>query len=146
MQRSQSHDLTTARSYYTVLALAFDSKSKRLTFVSDEGAIAVWDLVTRQELFSFGIGELERRGALPSHTGMSADGTWYAVGGARAVTVWEMADRKLLLTLPVERGGTWSVAWSPNRERLAVGTSDGGLVLWDLPKIGAQLAEIGLGW
>jgi hypothetical protein len=29
---------------------------------------------------------------------------------------------------------------------LAVGTSSGNVVIWNLPKVNAQLAEIGLGW
>jgi hypothetical protein len=35
---------------------------------------------------------------------------------------------------------------SPNRERLAVGTSDDGLEIWNLPEINAKLTAIGLGW
>jgi hypothetical protein len=38
------------------------------------------------------------------------------------------------------------LAWSPNKELLAVGSEHGGIALWNLPKIKAQLAEIGLGW
>jgi hypothetical protein len=32
------------------------------------------------------------------------------------------------------------------KEYLAVGTAEGGLVLWNLPAMRSQLAEIGLGW
>jgi hypothetical protein len=57
-----------------------------------------------------------------------------------------MMARKLLVALPEKRGPIYSLAWSPNRELLAVGTSDGGLVIWNLPKVKARLAEIGLDW
>jgi WD40 repeat protein len=142
---SQAHPLSTAKPYYHALALGFYPDSKHVAFVSDKKAIAVWDVNTKREAFSFGEGELERRGGLVPHTRLSADGAWYAVGG-RAVTVWDMAAKKLLVTLPEERGAIWGIDWSPNRELLAVGTSSGNVVIWNLPKVNAQLAEIGLGW
>jgi WD40 repeat protein/serine/threonine protein kinase len=145
LRRSQAHTLSTARTEFYVLALAFYPDSKHLAFVSDKKAIAVWDANTKQEAYSFGEGELERRGALLPHTRLSADGAWYVVAG-RAATVWDMAAKKLLVALPEERGAIWSVAWSPNGERLAVGTADGDLVIWNLPKVNAKLAEIGLNW
>jgi hypothetical protein len=131
--------------FQTILALGFHADSKHLTFVNNKGAIAVWDVTTGQEAYSFAQGELDRRGALVPHTRLSADGVWYAVGG-RNPTIWDMEAKKLLLALPEERSAVWCVGWSPNRELLAVGTSDGGLVIWNLPKVKAQLAEIGLGW
>jgi hypothetical protein len=39
-----------------------------------------------------------------------------------------------------------SVGWNPNPELLAGATSEGRLEIWNLPKINAQLTEIGLGW
>jgi serine/threonine protein kinase/WD40 repeat protein len=142
---SQAHSLSMAQPYYHALALSFYPDSKHVAFVNGKKAIAVWDVTTRREAFSFGEGELERRGGLIPHTRLSADGAWYAVGG-RAVTVWDMAAKKLLVTLPEERGAIWGIDWSPNRELLAVGTSSGNVVIWNLSKVNAQLAEIGLGW
>jgi hypothetical protein len=40
----------------------------------------------------------------------------------------------------------WSLGWSPDGERLAVGLAEGGLVLWNVPKIQAELTRIGLAW
>jgi WD40 repeat protein len=40
----------------------------------------------------------------------------------------------------------WCFAWSPDKRFLAIGSSDGSLVIWNTPKIRAQLAEIGLDW
>jgi hypothetical protein len=40
---------------------------------------------------------------------------------------------------------TRSHAWNPNRELLAVGSWDGGPVIWNLSKFKDQLDEIGLG-
>ncbi len=38
------------------------------------------------------------------------------------------------------------MAVSPDGERLAVGLADGGLAIWNVPKIQAQLDWIGLAW
>jgi WD40 repeat protein len=47
---------------------------------------------------------------------LSSDGAWLAAGGSKAVTIWDMNKRQLVLALPEERGTVWSLAWSPNRE------------------------------
>jgi hypothetical protein len=52
----------------------------------------------------------------------------------------------VLLALPQESSTVWARAWSPNRELLAVSSSDGGPVIWDLRKIRARLGELGLDW
>jgi WD40 repeat protein len=104
----------------------------------------VWDATTGQVTTNFGKTELLRGASI--HTALSPDGAWLAVGGSKAVTVWDLNKRELVLTLPEERGTVWSLAWSPDKNLLAVGSSDGGLVLWDLPRIKAELSGIGLGW
>jgi WD40 repeat protein len=75
----------------------------------------------------------------------TADGSWIALS-ARSVTVWEVARGELLLALPEELTAVYCIAWSPDGRRLAVGTSDGSLSIWDIPTIRTQLAEIGLDW
>ena len=57
-----------------------------------------------------------------------------------------MCRRELLLALPEEHGNNWGLAWSPDRELLAAGFSDGSLVLWNIPRVRAKLAQIGLDW
>ena len=66
--------------------------------------------------------------------------------GGPGVKIWDWASRNLLLALPEETGTPWCLAWSPGGDRLAVGSSDGGLVIWDVPRIRSQLADIGLDW
>jgi WD40 repeat protein len=51
-----------------------------------------------------------------------------------------------VFSLPQESGPIWSLAWSPDGERLAVGLSDGGLEIWNVARIQAELAGIGLVW
>jgi WD40 repeat protein len=132
-----------ARSRYVMKGLGFFPDSKYLAFVSDQLAIAVWDVTTRRELASFG--ELMQRGLESPTTHLSADGALYAVAD-QTVTIWDMKARKLLLALSPERGAVCSVGWSPDRDLLAVGGADGVLEIWNLAKVNAKLAEIGLGW
>jgi WD40 repeat protein/serine/threonine protein kinase len=127
-------------------ALSFSPDSRHLVFVNQQRAIEAWNVATGQPAASFGGGELRQWNTT---TALSADGAWFAVADGRSALVWDMASRKQLLELPEERGtnGTiWSLAWSPDRTRLAVGSSDGGLVIWNIPKIREQLAALGLDW
>jgi hypothetical protein len=57
-----------------------------------------------------------------------------------------MHQKGLLLALPEEHGVNSDLAWSPNRELLAAGFSDGSLTIWNIPRVRAQLAAIGLDW
>ncbi len=75
----------------------------------------------------------------------TASGEWVALSG-RSVTVWDVARGELLLALPEELTAVYCIAWSPDRRRLAVGTSDGALSIWDISAVRARLAEIGLDW
>jgi WD40 repeat protein/tRNA A-37 threonylcarbamoyl transferase component Bud32 len=133
----------------SILSLAFSPDGRHLLFVNPERVGEMWNLATGKKVFSFGGGDLVEKDSgltLGSVIALSGDGTWFASQSGRRATVWNLKTRKLILPLPEQRGTTWSLAWRPNREQLAVGSSDGGVVLWDLPKIRSQLAEIGLDW
>jgi WD40 repeat protein/serine/threonine protein kinase len=131
-------------------ALAFPDRrhlvavDKRLGSTDPIGLPEVWDVDTGQLAFSFAGGEFDgRRGV--EILALSADGHWLAQS-TLAPQVWDLERKKLLLLLPEERTYPWSLAWSPNQEHLAVGMPSGEVVIWNLPKIKAQLDEIGLGW
>lgn len=109
-----------------------------------EGKIEVRDATGGQVTTTFGKKELIHGQSI--HTALSPDATWLAVGGDKSVTVWDMNKRELVLALPEERGTIWSLAWSANRDLLAVGSSTGDLVIWNLPRIKGELSRIGLGW
>jgi WD40 repeat protein len=147
LQRSRPHAVSMARIRYGAFVpnvLGFCPDSNEVVFVNDIGAIAGWDIRTKQQPCSFGEGQLDRRGIGCPSTHLSADGAWYAMGD-QTVAVWDLKAKKLLVTLsPGNR--VRSVGWSPDREQLAVGNYDGSLEIWNLPKINAKLTEIGLGW
>jgi WD40 repeat protein len=137
-----------------VRSIAFHPDGKHLVFVAETGAVETWDVATGQKAWSVPTGQKPVSvGAVTlgekcaaGIIALSSKGRWLASGYSRCVTVWDMANRGLLIELPEEQAVTNSLAWSPNQELLAVGTADGGLVIWSLPKIKAQLDTMGLGW
>ena len=125
--------------------LAFCRDGKLLALIHD-GVPEVWNVVTRQRVNPSSPGDFQgaRERGLDGMIALSADDTWLAVSGE--TTVWDMHQRKLALALPAEHGLNWGLTWSPNRELLAAGFSDGSLVIWNIRRIRAALAEIGLDW
>jgi hypothetical protein len=126
--------------------LAFCRDGKLLAFIRQGGVPEVWNVITRQRVYPSGPDDF--RGARErGHGGvvaLSPDDTWLAADGA--ITIWDLHRRELVLALPEDQGVNWALAWSPDRQRLAAGFSDGSLVLWNIPRIRAQLAQIGLDW
>jgi hypothetical protein len=55
-------------------------------------------------------------------------------------------SREPVFALPKERGTTRSLAWSPDKNLLAVGSSTAGLTIWNSPRIKTDLSRIGPGW
>ena len=119
----------------------------RLVLTSDAKEVEVLDLETEKRLYT--LGRIDLRGQSGFFTGrktvLTGDGSLLAVDGP-SVTIWDMKNRSLLLSLPQEQSIPRCLAWSPDRTQLAVGSSDGGLVVWNLPAIRKQLGSLGLDW
>jgi WD40 repeat protein len=136
--------------WYAPLSVAFYQDSRHVAFISHARVPEVWDVVTRQKVYPSGPDDVRgaRDSQLSAVIALSRDDAWLAASthGLGAVTVWDMQRGQLLLALPEERSEVQNLAWSPNRALLAASYSDGSLVLWNVPRIRAQLAEIGLDW
>jgi WD40 repeat protein/tRNA A-37 threonylcarbamoyl transferase component Bud32 len=145
---AEEHPTPPARVAHFSHAVAFYPDSKLMTFVSEDGVIEAWNARTGQRAFYFGLPEYLQSPTvrLDGHLALSRDGRCLAAESGGAVAVWDTQSKKLLLKLPRERGAIWSLAWSPDRNLLAVGTSMGGPVIWNMPKIRAELAKLGLDW
>jgi WD40 repeat protein/serine/threonine protein kinase len=136
-----------ARPAHWILTLAFGPDG-RLALINDKQEAEWWDVVAGRRVAAYGRGELEERSGTSiwsTITALSPDGAWYAAGN-RAISLWDAQTGRLLLALPRENSPVISLAWSPNRSYLAVGSADGGLALWDLPAVRSRLAELGLDW
>jgi serine/threonine protein kinase/WD40 repeat protein len=116
--------------------LHFDGAGRRLTFRSKKGTLGLWDWSKREAHVT----------DLPAfHLAFHAGGRWVAASNpAQGVVVYDVQERRQMLTLPPEPSDAWSLAWSPDGGRLAVGLADGGLVIWDLEQVRARLAEFGI--
>jgi WD40 repeat protein/serine/threonine protein kinase/tetratricopeptide (TPR) repeat protein len=110
--------------------LAFYPDSDHLTFPTARGLIETWDTRTARWVSSFGKG---------GRVTASPDGRWL-----EASALWSSTGSRVF-ALPQE-GACWSEAVSRDCKRLALGMTDGGLAIWNVPRIQAQLAQIGLAW
>ena len=115
--------------------LAFFPDSDHITFCTARGMIETWNTRTARRVSAVG----QQSGGVAA----SGDGQWLANVD---LTVWSSKAEARVFSLPHESGPVWSHAWSPDGQRLAVGSADGELAIWDLPKVQAQLAQIGLEW
>jgi WD40 repeat protein len=111
----------------------FYPDSDHLTFETAQQMAETWDTRTVHWVSSLG------RGAVA----LSPDGRWL-IGPDQ--TLWSSQTGSRVFALPQESGPIWSCAFSPHGERLAIGLADGRMAIWNVPKIQAQLAEIGLEW
>jgi WD40 repeat protein len=115
--------------------LAFFPDSDHLTFsAARRGMVETWDARTARRVSSFG---------QSAHLAASPDGRWLADGDS---ALWSSQTGSRVFLLPPESGPNWSEALSADGERLAFGQADGGLEIWNVPKIQDQLARIGLAW
>ncbi len=123
--------------------IAFSPDSELLTFTSPNRGIETWAIKTRNLMFAY---PNTPTAPLVNTSALSRDGRFFAWAVGSTVTVWDTQLQRRLLELPPERGAIWNVAWSPDRQWLALGTSAGGPILWHLPTIRRELARLGLDW
>ena len=115
--------------------LAFYPDSDHLMFGTARGMVETWDIRTVRRVSS-----LEERGT----ASLSVRAAGGSLGPGR--TLWSSQTGSRVFAFPQESGMIWSDALSPDGERLAIGLADGGLAIWNVPRIQAQLAKIGLAW
>jgi WD40 repeat protein len=128
-------------------SFSFFPDNRRMVMVNSRREIEAFDVVDRKPLYAFGT--IDLGGHSDFFTGrqsiVSPDGKWLAIQ-APSIPVWDVDAKKQLFTLPVERTEPHCLAWSRNCEMLAVGSNDGGLAVWSIPALRAQLARLGLDW
>jgi tetratricopeptide (TPR) repeat protein len=93
-----------------------------------------WDIRTARRVFGW-----RKEGPL-----QVSPGDRWVLGPGR--TLWSSQTGSRVFALPEESGITWGDAPSPDNERVATGRADGGMVIWNVPRMQAQLAKIGLEW
>jgi WD40 repeat protein len=120
--------------------LAFRS-ARELVYIDGAGTVQVWDVAAGRKVRTVG-----SPGMFQSfHVAVSHDGRWLAAEATPwSVAVADLERGEVAFTFRAERSPIWSLGWSPDDRRLAVGLSDGGLAIWDLHGVRTLLAEPGL--
>jgi WD40 repeat protein len=117
--------------------LAFRS-ARELVYIGASGMAETWDVASGRKVRSVGAA-----GTFQSfHIAVSPDGRWLAAEATPwSVAVADLERGEVAFTFRAERSPVWSLGWSPDARRLAVGLSDGGLAIWDLREVRRLLAE-----
>ncbi len=139
-----------SRVFSSAESLAFFPDSRHLVFFSEDRTIEIWDVIERQRKFVLPGAERQEtaEGTYNKHLSLSPNGRWFAADSfsGRAVNIWDTQDRRLLLSLPEQDSAVHRIAWNPDSNLLAVGRSDGVLVIWNLESVRDQLGQLGFDW
>jgi len=74
---------------------------------------------------------------------VSADARWAAAARtAERVALVDLERGEITWNFRGERSPVWSLAFSPDGRRLAVGLSDGGLAVWNLDRVRTLIDEV----
>jgi WD40 repeat protein len=124
--QAQPRHLNVAAQVQVSSGLHFVSSGERLLFVTDWGTLGVYDWR------GGGVSDSGR----PVFQVAPGPRRWVATcSPASEVLLCDLQDGGETLTLPGEGCDIWGLAWSPDGSHLAVGLSDGGLMVWDLRQV-----------
>lgn len=78
-----------------------------------------------------------------SQLSLSADGQRLATSSplGKGINIWNAETGSLILALPDGDGIIWSIAWSPDGQRLAIGRRSGIVDVWDVTRVERELRE-----
>jgi WD40 repeat protein/serine/threonine protein kinase len=122
------------------LGVTYSPDGKLLAGISDNkhASLKVWDAKTGEVLTEIG--------GLWSYAGsggglvFSPDGKRIVLGGPDGtVKIWDIATKRLLLTLRGHSAGVNSLAFSPDGEQLVSGSGDKTAIIWDARPIEADV-------
>jgi WD40 repeat protein len=115
-----------------VMGLAFSPDAHLLASGDFAGVVKLWDVAARTEWATLTASEetdyLEEVAAVA----FSPDGRVLAVALGRAVQLWDVTTAKRLALLEGHKGKVTSLAFSPGGTRLASGSYDRTVRLWDV--------------
>jgi WD40 repeat protein len=109
------------RSPYTLAV----SQDGQMLVSAERDSLIVWDLAAKLPRRTYPLGGLQAW-----QVAADSEGHAWAVGHRPVVTVWNLAEGRLVRT--VQTGAASKMAVSPDGGRIATGDKRGGLVLWDV--------------
>jgi WD40 repeat protein len=110
-------------------------------YIAEDGRAVLWDVRDDRLVHTLGDPGTFEGG----HLAVSPDGRWLAAQDtAAAIATVDLKRGEIAFTFREERCPVWALAWGPDSRRLALGLSDGGLIVWDLHAVRKSLNELGL--
>jgi WD40 repeat protein len=103
--------------------LAFSPNGQQIVVSCCEGEANVWDVTTRQTLFTLGRGVRS--------VAFSPDGERIATACGFTIKLWDATTSEEVFTLRGHAGVVLSVAFSPDGRKLASGSIDRTATIWD---------------
>ncbi len=121
--------------------IIFHPDGGHLLYIDTEGSAGLWSIATGQR-----VSEITPPGTLnAAQLALSPDGRFLAGRESRTrIAMWDTQTQKRWFSFREEHCDIFTLTWSPDSRRLAVGLSDGGISVWDITKIKAHLAELSL--
>jgi WD40 repeat protein len=113
---------------------AVSADGQTLATADSEGAVTFWDTATGAEKWRLPAAGMDR----VSRMAFAPDGRTLVVAGLRpmnptpVICIWELASGKIRQELSGHAGEVTALAFSPDSTRLATGSHDTTLLLWDL--------------
>jgi WD40 repeat protein len=121
-----------------ILSAHLSADQKLLRYITTGGKIGAWDWAADLDA-----GKSDSR-PRTRFLAVSADDRWAATVADSNVVIHDIVDDQEWLMLPAESSAPWSLAWSSSGGQVAVGMSDGGVVIWDVEQIRTQLTPLGI--
>jgi WD40 repeat protein len=115
-----------------VRVVAISSDGKILATGSDDGTAKVWDLGKRKQLQ-----ELKGHRRMGRSVALTADGRTL-VTAAGEVKLWDVGTGEERATFAVPGKQAYCAAVAHDQGRMAAGSEDGSVLLWDAPRDGAR--------
>jgi WD40 repeat protein len=104
-----------------------------------KGVLSLWDTTTKAEVnrFQEPVGEAYPfMHVNPGQARLSPDGEWIAAisrdNEAEVVKIWNVSTKEVMAVFPIERGQITSIAFSPDKKRLAFFAPGVGVSIWDM--------------